>query len=276
MAMQAHRAMGRASVQRAQAMMRLATGLRINSAADDAAGLAIATGMKAQISGMRQAVRNAQDGISMLQTAEGTAIVVGEMVHRIRGLLVQAGNDTYDTAQRETIFGEINLIMKEINRQLGGASTFNSQEIFSPGGLLNRDAGFTLQVGADQGNAVNMNLQVPTRDLFEAIEEFQTKLDGIDLNDGAAIRAFISDTDALGQKTAALRANIGANINRLEFTVINLDISIENLSAAESRIMDADMAEEIMKLVQANILFDVATAMMAHAIQAQKTILRLV
>ncbi|MCL2575854.1 MAG: flagellin [Defluviitaleaceae bacterium] len=274
MALNSHRNLGNVARQQSNASGRLSSGFRINSGADDAAGLAISEGMRAQIRGMNQAARNSQDGISLIQTAEGYASTITELMQRARELATQGSNDTNSAAQRVHIQNEMTQIHTEVSR-IWNNSTFNGQNVFGSGGLL--DGSFNLQVGADTaaaGNVINVVAQIPQiSTAATAITSFAGNASGntSHANFNAAITAINTNIDDI----SALRAGLGAVQNRLEFTIDNLNIASENLSAAESRIRDADMAQEMMRLTQANVLGQAATAMLAQANQAPQSVLQL-
>ena len=276
LALNSHRNLGLVGNQQARASARLSSGFRINSGADDAAGLAISESMRAQIRGMNQASRNAQDGISLIQTAEGYLATIQELMQRARELAVQGANDTYSETQREFIHNEMHQIQLEVVRIWDNA-TFNGQEVFnSASGLL---AGtFVLQVGADEGDGfiidVYEELGDAVGDAQKAVTDFATAITG-GLTDHAEFHAAIDEINEAMEDISRLRGGLGAIENRLEFTIQNLDIAVENLSASESRIRDADMAMEMMRLTQANVLQQAATAMLAQGNQAPQSILQL-
>jgi flagellin len=274
LALNAHRNLGSVGNTQARASRNLSSGFRINSAADDAAGLAISESMRAQIRGLNQASRNAQDGVSLLQTAEGFLSTVQELAQNMRELSVQGANDTYNETQRGFLAAEINQLRSEIIR-IQDTAQFNGADLFGAGGHL--EGSFLLQVGAN----TNQNIDVVT-ELGGSLGAINTLPAGItgafssgtptqaDFNTGIdTFQNFIDDV-------SSARAGLGAIINRLEFTIDNLDIASENLSASESRIRDADMASEMMQLTQANVLQQAATAMLAQANQAPQSVLQLI
>jgi len=400
LALNSHRNLGMTGLQQARSSARLSSGFRINSAADDAAGLGISETMRAQIRGLNQASRNAQDGISLIQTAEGALGTVNEMVVRIRELVVQSGNDTNTDDDRNRIQDEINQLTEEIT-EVAHRTEFNTMSLFSgENGLLDRivadhidPATISNAEEAQQFarflNAINQfntasgwDLTLPTdgseadaaRDAIAALIAFDGTAAGADALDGlvtaaggtmviniggverdwasidhsnvstaqesADLAAFLNGLtgfsnglaggseftfqigansnqqitvniasmswegiarggavgidldnalvaagsdiddildglDATLAVVTAQRSELGAVQNRLEFTIENLDVAAENLSAAESRIRDADMAMEMMRLTQANVLQQAATAMLAQANQAPQSILQL-
>jgi flagellin len=257
--------------------------------------------MRSQIRGMNQASRNSQDGISLIQTAEGYMDTITGMLQRTRVLMVQAANDTYSVENRRTIFNEIAQLSEEIGRVWDNA-TFNGQPLFygntgtdlpASGGIAGptgsgtgttgvlAEGTFSLQVGANSTDYLAINVAAVVR-------RFQMELTGAlyltrielpvapdDAFTGEAIRGLLDGVDIFINEATNLRAALGAYQNRLEFTIENLDIASENLSASESRIRDADMAAEMMALTQANVLQQAATAMLAQANQSPQSILQL-
>ena len=278
-ALNAHRNLTNVANQQMRASQRLSSGLRINSAADDAAGLAISEGMRAQIRGMTQAMRNAQDGISLLQTAEGYMQTVTELLQRTRELAVQGANDTYNEDQRSHINNEMEQLAQEITRIFDSA-TFNGQRLFcdgSQGGLFT-DGDLNLQVGPDGNHpsqAINVNtaIDVHINNVLNYVFGEVDNLHGHETHE--EFNQAIEDITDMFTHIVGFRSGLGTLQNRLEFTIQHLDIAIENLSAAESRIRDADMAAEMMKLAQANILMQASTFILAQANQAPQMVLQL-
>ena len=240
---------------------RLSSGLRINRAADDAAGLAISEKMRGQIRGLQQAQRNAQDGISLIQTAEGALNEVHAILQRMRELAVQAANDTYVDDDREHLQAEIGQLIKEIDR-IAQYTEFNTQT------LLNGDfKDKVFHVGANAGQDIKVTID----DMSAAalgVEEVNIS------TQGGADDAISAIDDAIKQ-VSQQRANLGAVQNRLEHTIANLGVTIENLQASESRIRDADMAKEMSEFVRSQILQQAATAMLAQANLVPQTVLQL-
>ena len=271
LALNSHRNLGNVGNQQARSSARLSSGFRINSAADDAAGLAISEGMRNQIRGLDQASRNAQDAISLIQTTEGGMSTIGEMVGRVRELVVQASNDTYtggaDGPDRGLIQREINQILSEIS-DTATRLEFNRRSLLDSGDTL------SFQVGANSGQMTTLTLPNVLTSVHAALN---TAVGGTSVNvdDGATISAFLDNVDTVMDALNDARATLGAVENRLEFTIQNLDVSSQNLSAANSRIRDADMAKEMMSLTQANVLQQAATAMLAQGNQAPQNILQL-
>jgi len=277
LALNSHRNLGLVANQQQRASRNLSSGFRINSAADDAAGLGISESMRAQIRGLNQASRNAQDGISLVQTAEGVTSTIQEMAQRIRELAVQGANDTNSDAQRGFIANEVNQLHQEITRSWNN-STFNGQNIFA-GGTAQLFAGtLNLQVGADAGtgNAIDVVAAVGTSHTTVDATISGTGLLAGAAPDHDAFQTLITNANNFINEISTLRSNLGAVQNRLEFTIQAVDIASENLSASESRVRDADMAAEMMRLTQANVLQQAATAMLAQANQTPQSILQLV
>lgn len=234
-------------------LQRLSSGLRINSAKDDAAGLAISERMTAQIRGLNQAMRNANDGISMLQTAEGAMDEVGNMLQRMRELAVQSSNETLSTSDRTSLNTEYQALKDEINR-VKDATEFNGTKL-----LDGTASSVSLQVGHE--NATNNQINVSLSDL----SALTTPLGVITGADGTTARAELALLDTAIDSVTSNRGSLGAVQNRLESTVRNLANVIENQSAARSRIRDADFAAETANLTRTQILQQAGTAMLAQA-----------
>jgi len=268
LALNSHRNLGNVSNAQARSSARLSSGFRINSAADDAAGLGISENMRAQIRGLDQASRNSQDAISMIQTAEGGLNTINDMVVRIRELTVQAANDTNTATDRGRIQAEVNDLLSEISRT-SETLQFNTRNLI---GAASQDASF--QVGAN----ANQLLTLGSIDVSAAHTALNAAVGGTGVsgtNTAGDISAHLTTIDAQLAVVTGHRGTLGAMQNRLEFTIQNLDVSSENLSAANSRIQDADMAAEMMRLTQANVLQQAATAMLAQGNQAPQSILQL-
>lgn len=263
MAMNTHRQLGVANGAGAKSMEKLSSGYRINRAGDDAAGLSISEKMRAQIRGLSMASKNAQDGISMIQTAEGALDETHSILQRMRELAVQAANDTNVDVDRTAIKDEISELVNEIDR-ISTSTTFNEKKLLN--GDLSKD-GANFQIGADKG--VNMNLKISKMD------KKSLSVDALDVATHTKASSAISKIDAAIKKVSAQRSKLGANQNRLEHTIKNLDNAAENIQAAESRIRDVDMAKEMMEQTRQNILQQASTAMLAQANQAPQTVLQL-
>ena len=240
---------------------RLSSGLRINRAADDAAGLSISENLRSQVNGLNQAVSNAQDGISMVQTAEGAMNEVHSMLQRMRTLTVQAANGTNSESNREQIQSEIGQLISEIGA-IASRTNFN-------GTTLLGGAEMTLQVGANQGDTLGFTLG--------NLEEIAANIEGVDVNgaDGEDARTQLELIDTAIGDVSTARSNLGAVQNRLDHTIKNLSVSAENLAASESRIRDTDMAKEMTNFTRSQILQQAGTAMRAQANQSTQGVLRL-
>ncbi len=261
----------------AMSMQRLSSGLRVNSAKDDAAGLSIAERMNAQVRGMSVAVRNANDGISLAQTAEGALGKVGDSLQRMRELAVQSRNATNSDEDKDSLDKEFGELAKEIQRVLGG-TTFNGKHI-----LAAASGTQSFQVGAN--TTADDTIDVVTSDMTTATEitsvagtygSVATSRAKIDSTaDSATIGSVIDGIDAAINKVNSERAVMGASQSRLDAVVGSLQISIENQSAARSRIMDADFATETSNMSRANILQQAGNAMVAQANQVPQQVLTL-
>jgi flagellin len=264
-AFNAHRQLTGTASKAAKSMEKLSSGYRINRAADDAAGLAISEKMRAQIGGLAQAQRNAQDGISLVQTAEGSLNEVHSMLQRVRDLKVQYLNDTLSSGDKSAIVSEVTALAKEIT-DIGGKTEFNGIT------LLNGTGGsagtITFQVGANGGETVT----VQTKDILGA--SGTGSIDSI--TSAANFDAIgISDIDAAITNISTLRSDLGAAQNRLEHRLNNLATYQENLVASESRIRDVDMASEMVNFTKLGILQQAGTSMLAQANQAPQNVLSL-
>ncbi len=252
----------------ATSMQRLSSGLRVNSAADDAAGLAISQRMNAQVRGMNVAVRNANDGISLAQTADGALASVGDSLQRMRELAVQSRNSTNSNSDKDSLNLEFSQLSSEIGRVLGG-TTFNGKAI------IGADAGsLTFQVGAN--TTTNDSITVATTDL--TADTTITTVTGASIgsaSDATAIGTVIDNIDTAINTVNSQRATFGATQNRFSAVVSNLQSSVENQQAAASRITDADFAMETAHMSRAQILQQAGTAMVAQANQLPQSVLRL-
>jgi flagellin len=246
------------------ALQRLSSGLRVNSAKDDAAGLAIAERMNAQIRGMNVAQRNANDAISLAQTAEGALGRVGDNLQRMRELAVQSANASNSTTDRGNLDAEYKQLGLEVTRVLTGTK-FNGVD------LLNTAATLTFQVGAN--DIPTDKVDVATTDLV-AGAGITAAVGGDILTSGAALTAMTNLDTAIGEITTA-RATFGAAQNRFDAVVSNLQVAVENQTASRSRIIDADFAVETANLTRASILQQAGTAMLAQANALPNTVLTL-
>ncbi|MBL4952929.1 flagellin Hag [Neobacillus sp. YIM B02564] len=265
-ALNTYRQLGNANKAQQSSMEKLSSGLRINRAGDDAAGLSISEKMRGQIRGLDQASKNAQDGISLIQTAEGALNEVHSILQRQRELVVQAGNDgTLESDDAKAIQDEIT----QLNDELDGITDrteFNGKK------LLDGSYSAKFQIGANSGQQLTLTINSgATSAGFTASE---LTVSGIAAN-GTSFDADVALVDAAIAKVSAARSNLGANQNRLEHTINNLDNASENLSAAESRIRDVDMAKEMMEQTKNAILAQAAQAMLAQANQQPQGVLQL-
>ncbi|WP_203289045.1 flagellin [Metabacillus sp. cB07] len=232
-----------ASGAQSKSMEKLASGQRINRAGDDAAGLSISEKMRAQVRGLDQASRNAQDGISMIQTAEGALNETHSMLQRMRELAVQGSNDTNTTEDRTAIQDEANQLAKDINR-IAKDTQFNGQDLLTGAGGPSTNGQFTFQVGANESQQITLTIADMTGGTGLAIatgdDEAAT---AIDISSTAAIAtaAITTINDAI-KTVSAERSNLGSYQNRLDYAINNLNTSSENLTAAESRVRDVDYA----------------------------------
>jgi len=249
-------------------MQRLSSGMRVNSAKDDAAGLAIAERMNAQVRGMNVAVRNANDGISLAQTAEGALSKVGDSLQRMRELAVQARNATNTTSDLDSIGKEYAQLGQEIGRVIGG-TTFNGKSI------LGDDAGTqTFQIGAN--TSANDSVDVITNNMTN--DPTITAVTGGVIDNAStpdSLKAVIDNIDAAITTVSGQRAVLGASQNRFDAIISNLSVSVENQTAARSRIMDADFAAETANLSRAQILQQAGNTMVAQANQLPQQVLSL-
>jgi flagellin len=247
-----------------KSLEKLSSGYRINRAADDAAGLAISEKMRGQISGLRQASRNAQDGISLIQTAEGALNETHSILQRMRELAVEASSSTLATEDRTAITGEITSLISEIDR-IAGSTKFNGTALLS-GSFIG-----TILIGANSSTVESLSFLIGNMTatgigvgvgsvLITTVEAAQSSLAIIDAGIG---------------KVSTERASLGAQQNRLEHTVNNLNTAAENLAAAESRIRDVDMALEMATFTRHQILLQAGTAMLAQANVVPQTVLKL-
>ena len=241
---------------------KLSSGYRINRAGDDAAGLAISEKMRAQITGLDMAKKNAEDGVSLVQTAEGALTEVHSMLNRMVELATQSANGTYSSTNRSEMQKEINQLREEINR-IGSATKFNGISLFSATTTI------TLHVG-ESGDTFNQ-LGVT----FKKMGTTEIGIGSIDISTSTGARSAISAINAAIDDISSRRSTFGALQNRLEHTINNLGVQHENLSAAESRIRDVDMAKEMMAYTKNNILVQASQAMLAQANQVPQGVLQL-
>lgn len=259
-AINANRNLSFNNTQMSKTMEKLSSGYRINRAADDAAGLAISEKMIYQINGLNQAQRNAQDGISLLQTAEGDLTEVHSMLQRMNTLANQAANGTYQTEDRANLQKEVDQLVKEIDR-ITGNSNFNGVS------LLKSAATVKFQIGVTSGESLTVSL---TSNKASALG-----ISTLSISTATAAASALALIKSAISTVSTNRANLGAYQNRLEHTINSLGVTSENLSAANSRIKDADMATEMTAFTKNQILVQAGTAMLAQANSAPQAVLKL-
>jgi flagellin len=255
-AMNSNRMLGLTAQAQNKSTEKLSSGYRINRAADDAAGLSISESMRKQIRGLTQASRNAQDGISFAQTAEGALAEVQDMLQRMNELAVQAANGTNSSTQCGYLNDEVTQLKAEIDR-IGSDTKFNGRGAFG--------TSVTLHVGADTGSA---SITITTQEVTSA-----ALVSGVDLSNNASAKNSIDMIKGALETVSGWRSELGAKQNRLEHTINNLDNVVENTTASESRIRDTDMATEMVKYSNANILAQAGQAMLAQSNQANQGVL---
>jgi flagellin len=249
------------------AMERLSSGKRINSAKDDAAGLAIASKMSTQIRGMNQAIRNSNDGISYAQTAEGALGEVSNMLQRIRELAVQSANGTYSSSDRTNLNSEVSELKAQITSILA-TTEFNGSRIFnsnaSGGTYTAASGGVAIQAGINSGDTVSIS--------FSSLADLAS---GTAVDTSANAGTALGNIDTMLKNVDTTRATLGAAQSRLESTVNQLSNNVTNLTDARSRIEDADYSQETTNLAKAQILSQASQAMLAQANQSQQGVLNL-
>lgn len=257
-----------------KSLEKLSTGLRINRAGDDAAGLSISEGLKAQVTGSAQAARNAQDGISVIQTTEGALTEVHSILQRMRDLAVQGSSETNNADARGAIEKEALALGKELNR-VSEATNFNGIDVL-------KGTSLAIQVGTGSNVAKDViSLALGNVEGATGVNDGTTVLSdaagatGFKLDTAANRTLTIDAIDVAIKNISSQRADLGATQNRLEHTIKSLNIAGENLQAAQSRIADVDMAQEMVKFTKANILSQAGTAMLAQANQSSQGVLSL-
>ncbi|WP_223628662.1 flagellin [Microbacterium sp. EST19A] len=258
-----------------KSLEKLSSGLRINRAADDAAGLAISEGLRSQVNGLNVAARNAQDGISVIQTAEGALTEVHSILQRVRDLAVQAGSDSNNVDSRKAITTEVTQLVDELTR-ISDTTNFNGIKLLDASAGAASDGVLSFQVGADGAASSQISVNLGSADIKTLAADLKTAIvttDGFATPTLAA--ATITTVDTAIKSVSSARADLGAVQNRFESTINSLQVSAENLSAAKSRIADTDMAAEMVKYTAANILQQAGTAMLAQANQSGQGVLQL-
>ena len=267
-ALRAYRQMKINNVNIGKCIQNLSSGYKINRAGDDAAGLAISEKMRSQIRGLTQASRNAQDGISMIQTAEGVLTETHAMLQRLKTLAVQAANDTLGDSDRALIQKEVVELQSEITR-IADQTEFNGIKVC---GLTTSKS---FQVGNKSGQEISATFGKMDASTIGVGKMTADRSKGINLSTKENAKASLAHIESAIKTVSEQRATFGAVQNRLEHTISSLDNTVENLEAAESRIRDADMADEMMNYMKYNILSNAAQAMLAQAIQSPNNILSL-
>ena len=257
-----------------QSVERISSGLRINRASDDAAGLAISEGLRSDIRALRQAVRNSNDGISLVNITEGALNEQGSMLIRLRELASQAATGTTGSTERATIQLEFNSLRNEIDR-ITATTEFNGQKLIdgSLSSSITSTSQVFIQVGID--NSVNSRINLNEQINLQAVTASALSIDTLSVTTStAALSALDSISNAISSVTAT-RGQVGAVQNRLIRSISNLSISVENLSAADSQIRDADIAEEVALLTRNQILVQASTAMVGQANLIPQSVLQL-
>ena len=234
---------------------KLSSGYKINRAGDDAAGLAISETMRSQINGLNQAVNNANDAIGLIQTAEGAMTETHSMLQRMKTLSTQAANGTYTETARKNIKAEIDALNKEITR-IATTTQFNGEKPLNPK-PANQALTFFIGATADKTNAMTVGQQIMTAEAL--------KLDKVEVDTTTNAFKAMKSIDAAIDTVSTYRATLGAAQNRLEHTVNNLKVTSENITSAESRIRDTDMADEITAYTKNNILLQAAQSMLSQS-----------
>ena len=252
----------------ATAMQQLSTGKRINSAKDDAAGLAMTETMTSQIRGLNMAVRNANDGISLLQTAEGAMVEQSNMLQRMRELAVQASSDTVTTTDKASIDLEFQALLSEVDR-IGGNTQWNGQNVLDASGGVSTDGTYVFQVGANESDSISV--AVGDMSSTGALSDIASQVVTDSASAGSAITAIDSAISAM----ATQRATLGAGMNQLTYAADNLANVAQNATESRSRILDTDYATATTALSRSQIISQAATAMLAQANQQQQSVLAL-
>ncbi len=273
-----------------KSLEKLSSGFRINRAADDAAGLAISEGLRSQIGGLKVAGRNAQDGISVVQTAEGALTETHAILQRLRDLAVQGANDSNNDKARDNIKTEVDSLVEELDR-IAESTNFNGTKLLGGAGSATT---LTFQVGADGDSASAITVDLTSADVKDVASNLgqgvaaaftaavrdgdgnvTTHANKIDVTSHANAQDSIALIDSQIESVSTARAELGAYQNRFEHTIKNINVAVENLSASESRIRDTDMAQEMMNFTKNQILSQAGTAMLAQANQIPQGVLSL-
>ena len=266
-AMNSYRNLSNTDNQMSKSLEKLSSGFRINRAADDAAGLAISEGLRSQVGGIKTAVRNAQDGVSVVQTAEGALAEVHSILQRVRDLTVQGSNTgSVNDEARAHIGAEVTELGKALT-DIAKRTDFNGTKL-----LDGSNATLTFQTGANAGETVDVTL-TDINAVAAAVTTVGTALGTAGYDPKAATS--LTDIDTQISDVSKSRAGLGASQNRFESTINSLNVSMENLSASESRIRDADMAQEMVQFTRNQILSQAGTSMLSQANQASQGVLSL-
>ncbi len=258
-----------------KSLEKLSSGYRINKAGDDAAGLAISEKMRAQITGLETAQKNAQDGISVIQTAEGALAEVHSMLNRMVELATQSANGIYDTEDRDNLQAEMDALAEEITR-ISENTTFNGTTLLD--GSMDGTKGNTnmvLQVGDTAAQTIGISVGNMSATSLKVGIEKEGEIKGISITSVSAANKAIASITAAIDTVSSQRAELGALQNRLEHTINNIGVTTENMTAAESRIRDVDMAKEMMQYTKNNILIQSSQAMLAQANMVPQGVLQL-
>ncbi len=265
----AQRNLGTSQLSLNKSMQRLSSGLRINSAKDDAAGLAISDRMTSQIRGLNQAVRNANDGISLAQTAEGALSETTNLLQRMRELAVQSANDTNTTTDRASLDAEFQQLVSEVDR-IATTTAFNNKTMLT--GSFAATNSFHFHVGANADQVIKINIAGASA---EALGSGTNTIQSMAVTTRSAANFTISVVDAAISDVDVIRGNLGAVMNRLESTIANLSNVSENIVASRSRILDADIAMETSSMTKSNILQQAGVSVLAQANQTPQLALSL-
>jgi flagellin len=260
-AINTHRNMGITDLALSKSLEKLSSGLRINRASDDAAGLSISENLRGQVRGLAQAEKNAQDGISLINTAEGAMNEIHSILQRMRELAVQSANGTLTTSDRQATDAEFQALGAEINN-IASYTSFNGQNLLGTTATT-----FTFQVGANNGQTLTFTTS--------AVTTTGLSINASNTSTQATAQTAISSLDTAIASVSRIRSGFGAVSNRLEHTINNVAISRENLAAAESRIRDVDMASEMTNLTRQQILMQSGTAMLSQANSQPQNVLSL-
>ena len=266
MAMNAHRNLSGTQNSLGKSLEKLSSGFRINRAGDDAAGLVISENLRSQVGGLKVATRNAQDGISVMQTAEGALTEVHSMLQRARDLAVQASNTGANGGETGA---SVAAAQAELDELIGAIDDIANDTKFNGTNLLNGTSTLSFQVGANGGETISVTMSDMNAAVLGTGASFITALASGQANDfdssAGAASAAIAVIDAAISQVSSFRGTLGATQNRLEHTINNLQVATENLSASESRIRDVDMAQEMTNFTRNQILSQAGTAMLSQA-----------